>query len=842
MFITRSIPRLLPEPLKGLADLALDMRWSWSHASDDLWRTIDQELWDATGNPWYILESLGEARLKALAKDKKFLEELDRQLEIREKALSQPAWFTREHSGRELKGVAYFSMEFGMSEALPLYSGGLGILAGDHLKTASDLDVPLVGIGLFYQQGYFRQAIDREGNQLEFYPYNDPAVLPALPLRDAEGNWLRIEVELPGRTLVLRTWEVQVGRIRLLLLDSNDPLNSPGDRGITAKLYGGGKEIRLQQEIVLGLGGWRLIDALGIECEVCHLNEGHAALVVLERARSFMKVASVSFDVALNSTRVGNIFTTHTPVDAAFDRFPAPLLSHYLSKYADSLGISMERLLGMGKADPNDPEEPFNMAWLALRGCGAVNGVSRLHGEVSRKIFSVLFPRWPVHEVPVGHVTNGIHIPSWDSREADELWTTSCGKERWLWSLERIEADFNKIDDETLWQFRTRSRLRLIEFCRKRASCHQAVSTPSCSDSTGSATEYLDPNAFTMGFARRFTGYKRPNLLLHDPERLIRILNRPGMPAQLIIAGKAHPEDQAGKAMIREWIEFIKRPEVNGRVIFIEDYDMSVAAHMTQGVDLWINTPRRPWEASGTSGMKVLVNGGINVSELDGWWAEAYCREVGWKIGDGMEHADHASWDAAEAMELYQLLEDEIIPAFYDRDNRGISRPWVNRMKTSMARLTPRFSTNRMLRQYTEEFYIPAAKALRRRTRSGGRTGQEIEEWRERIQLHWANIHFGNMEVEQKDNILVFRVQIYLDDLNPDDIAAELYAEPEDDESFPEIITLERKEQLAGAINGFLFQAKVKTTRPASHYTPRIRPRHPDVQVPLEDVHILWMK
>ncbi len=840
MFVTRNIPRNLPQPLAGLADLALDMRWSWSHASDELWRTIDPELWDATGNPWYILESLGEARLKRLAEDPDFLKELDRQLEIRKTALSCPAWFVKTYGREHLKGIAYFSMEFGMSEALPLYSGGLGILAGDHLKTASDLDVPLVGIGLFYQQGYFRQAIDREGNQLEFYPYNDPAALPALPLRDQEGNWLRIRVELPGRTLILRTWEVRVGRVRLLLLDSNDPLNTPGDRGITAKLYGGGQEIRLQQEIVLGIGGWRLIDALGLECEVCHMNEGHAALVVLERAKSFMNVSSVSFDVALNCTRVGNIFTTHTPVEAAFDRFPAPMFEHYLKRYAESIDIPMERLMAMGRTNPEDSEEPFNMAWLALRGCGSVNGVSRLHGEVSRKIFSVLFPRWPVDEVPVGHVTNGIHIPSWDSLEADDLWTTACGKERWLWSLERIEADFNKLDDETLWQFRTKSRLRLIEFCKKRVQCHQAVAAE-CKFH-GGATEFLDPNALTMGFARRFTSYKRPNLLLHDPNRLARILNRQDMPVQLIIAGKAHPEDQAGKAMIRQWVEFIRRPEVNGRVLFIEDYDMIVAANLTQGVDLWINTPRRPWEASGTSGMKVLVNGGINVSELDGWWAEAYCPEVGWKIGDGMEHGSDPSWDAAEAEELYALLENEIVPAFYQRDSQGISRQWVNRMRYSMARLTPRFSTNRMLRQYTDELYIPAAKALRERVRNGGRIGAEIQEWRKRINAHWTNLHFGNMEVNEQDSTLTFRVQVYLDDMEPDDLAVQLYADPIDADSDIEVIPMKRMEQLAGSVNGFIFEASLPALRAADDYTPRIIPWHPHVITPLEDAHILWMR
>ncbi|MCK5229914.1 MAG: alpha-glucan family phosphorylase [Desulfobulbaceae bacterium] len=838
MHISRYAPRMLPESLSGLADLALDMRWSWNHASDELWRTIDQELWDATGNPWYVLGSVATARFESLAADTEFLVELDRQLEIRQKALSQPAWFSKKFNHSHLQGIAYFSMEFGMSEALPLYSGGLGILAGDHLKTASDLDVPLIGIGLLYQQGYFRQGLDRHGHQLEFYPYNDPAALPVMPLRDAKGNWLKIRVELPGRTLVLRAWEVQVGRIRLLLLDSNDPINTPGDRGITAKLYGGGQEIRLQQEIVLGLGGWRLINELGIKCEVCHLNEGHAAPAVLERARSFMQEASVSFAVALNCTRVGNIFTTHTPVAAAFDRFSSSMFRHYLSNYADSLGISVDRLLGMGRTVPEDDNESFNMAWLALRGCGAVNGVSQLHGEVSRKIFKKLFPRWPEHEVPMGHITNGIHIPSWNSKEADELWETSCGKERWLWPFKRLEADFNKVDDETLWQFRTRSRQRLIEFCRTRINCHQAIADKN-RNFRGSC---MDPNVFTMGFARRFASYKRPNLLLHDPDRLSRLLNRPGMPVQLVIAGKAHPENQEGKAMIREWVEYIDRPDIQGKILFIEDYDMTVATQMTQGVDLWINTPKRPWEASGTSGMKVLVNGGINVSERDGWWAEAHCSEVGWSLGDGKEHDNDPEWDGVEARELYRLLEEEIVPEFYQRDSKGISRDWVTRMRLSMARLTPQFSTNRMLRQYTEELYIPAAEALRDRMSNGGKTGKDIEVWRQHINRHWSNIHFGNMDVEQAADNLVFRVQIYLDDLEPDDLVAELYADPSDNEGQPECWQMERKEKLAGSVNGFTYEVTVPARRLPSDYTPRVRPWRQDVVSPLEDAHILWMR
>ncbi len=841
MYYSRYLLRPLPEPVKGLSELAIDMRWSWNHASDVLWKAIDADLWEATGNPWLILESVGQKRLEALARDKNFLKELESQLEERKKDLAQATWFSKAYGPERLGTVAYFSMEFGLSEALPLYSGGLGILAGDYLKTASDLGIPLVGIGILYQQGYFRQALDAQGNQLEFFPYNDPAMLPIMPLRDGNGDWLRINVSLPGRDLVLRTWEVQVGRVRLLLLDSNDPLNSPKDRGITGKLYGGDSEIRLQQEIVLGIGGWRLIEALGLNCQVCHLNEGHAALVVLERALSLMNATGLSFWEALSCTRVGNLFTTHTPVDAAFDRFPAPMFSRYCSHLAEALDIPLDELLGLGRANPGDTSEPFNMAYLALRGSGAINGVSRLHGEVSRKIFLPLFPRWPKEEVPIGHVTNAVHVPSWDSEDSDDLWTSFCGKARWLGTLDTVETDLSKLDHETLWNFRGRSRLKLIEFCRKRVARQRAavgekqIAIAKCAD-------LLDPNALTMGFARRFTSYKRPNLLLYDQDRLTRILNNPARPVQLIIAGKAHPEDFEGKRMIKQWAEYIRRPEVFGKVLFIEDYDMIIASKLVQGVDLWINTPRRPWEASGTSGMKVLVNGGINFSELDGWWAEAFCQEVGWALGDGKEHDADPQWDAKEAMDLYDTLENDIIPAFYDRDSRGISIPWVNRMRTSMARLTPQFSSNRMLRQYTEEFYIPAADNFRKRIEQGGRIGSEIERWRAEIRRHWNNVHFGHFQVKEADDTYDFCVQIYLDDLDPGAVEVELFAEPLDGEQGPEHWPMKRSERLAGAINGFLYRASIPKRRPSSDYTPRLIPSHPEALVPLEENHILWMR
>ena len=557
-----------------------------------------------------------------------------------------------------------------LSEALPIYSGGLGNVAGDQLKAASDLGVPVVGVGLLYQQGYFRQVIDKDGAQQALFPYNDPGQLPITPLRQANGEWLRLEIALPGYSVWLRAWQVQVGRVKLYLLDSNDAANFPAHRGITSELYGGGPELRLKQELLLGIGGWRLLGALGIQPEVCHLNEGHAAFAVLERARSFMEETGQPFEVALAVTRAGNLFTTHTAVAAGFDRFAPALIEQYLGRYAEEkLGITLHDLLALGRQNPNDSSESFNMAYLAIRGSGAVNGVSRLHGKVSRHLFEPLFPHWPEDEVPVGHVTNGVHMPSWDSAPADDLWTEACGKDRWLGTTENLEQDIRRVSDATLWQFRTAASKSLVEYARERLSRQLAASGAS-PEAVDSAKHLFDPNALTLGFARRFATYKRPNLLLHDPERLLRLLTNPERPVQLIIAGKAHPADQAGQALIQEWMHFIRRPEARPHVIFLSDYDMLLTEHLVQGVDVWINTPRRPWEASGTSGMKVLVNGGINLSELDGWWAEAYTPEVGWALGDGQEHGDDPAWDAVEADALYDLLEREVIPEFYARDEK----------------------------------------------------------------------------------------------------------------------------------------------------------------------------
>jgi len=732
-------------------------------------------------------------------------------------------------------------MEFALSEALPIYSGGLGNVAGDQLKAASDLGVPVIGVGVLYQQGYFRQVIAADGSQEALYPYNDPDQLPITPVRNESGDLLRLPILLPGYKVWLRAWQVQIGRVVLYLLDSNDPANPPAVRGITSELYGGGPELRLQQELLLGIGGWRLLRALRLEPEVCHLNEGHAAFAVLERARSLMEDTRHPFDVALAVTRAGNVFTTHTPVPAGFDRFSPALIERFVRQYAEErLGVSLRDLLALGRENPDDPNEPFNMAYLAIRGSGAVNGVSRLHGQVSRRIFQSLFPRWPTVEVPVAHVTNGVHTPSWESAAADALWTKTCGAERWRQTLTTIERDVASASDGELWALRTAARKVLVDYARERIA-QQVASMGLPSDEASAIGVGLDPAVLTLGFARRFAPYKRPNLLLHDPARLLRILTDAERPVQLVIAGKAHPADHFGQELIRTWIQFIRRPEVRGRVIFIPDYDLLVAEHLVQGVDLWVNTPRRPWEASGTSGMKVLVNGGLNLSELDGWWAEAYEPEVGWALGDGQEHGDDPAWDAAEAEALYALLEREVVPAFYTRDARGIPQAWIAKMRPSMARLTPQFSTNRVVREYTDTYYVPAAASYRARSADKAALGTQLVGWRRELAQHWPDARFGAVRAATQGTRHQISVEVYLGRLDPEAVRVELYADGANGGE-PERHAMARGRKLDAPGNGYEYEVSISAVRATGDYTPRLLPYHPAAVVPLEAHEILWQR
>jgi len=820
-----------------LEELALDLIWCWNRSADKIWAELDKDLWLLTRNPWVILQTVSKEKLEKTLADPAFLKIIKDLLALSKKKNEAPAWFQIKHANSPLTCLAYFSMEFMLSEALPIYSGGLGNVAGDQLKAANDLGVPVVGIGLLYSQGYFRQMIDNDGNQHALYPFNSPEQLPIVPLRTKNGEWLHVELAFPGWSVRLRIWEVKIGRITLYLLDSNDASNVPVQRGITSELYGGDSELRLKQEIVLGIGGWKLLEALNIKPEVCHLNEGHAAFAILERARAFMIDNQVSFDEALAATRAGNLFTTHTAVAAGFDRFSRFLIEEYLGKYAkQALGIELDDLMALGRVNPND--DWFNMACLALRGSHAVNGVSKLHGEVSRCIFEPFFPRWPADEVPVGYVTNGIHTSSWDSEMADDLWTEFCGKERWLGEMEEIEKDFRKVSDKRLWDMRNAGRKEMIENGRGRlVRILQARGAPE--EEIADAKKLYDFNTLTLGFARRFATYKRPNMLLHDPERLLRILMNPDRPVQLVLSGKAHPADGGGQAMIKQWMQFIRRPGVRRHVAFIPDYDMLITVRLVKGVDLWINTPRRPWEACGTSGMKVLVNGGVNLSELDGWWAEAYCPEVGWALGDGQEHGNDPAWDAKEANDLYDLLEQEIVPAFYNRNQEGIPTAWLAKVRESMARLTPTYSANRAVREYTENYYLHGAESYRKRAANQGEIGKQIAAWQKALKKHWDQLQFMEQKIETRDGKHQFTYSIYLDGLDPESVKVQLYANGLNGNSFF-LQDLERDSKQREHI--YLYRTSVPASRPATDFTARIIPYFPDVHVPLAASQILWQK
>ncbi len=832
----------LPPGLESLVDLALDLRWTVRETTDKVWELLDAEAWEKTKNPYLILQNVSRSRLDGAAKDQSLKEEIRSWKEQRDRLLHEPGWFEKQH--HDIRSIVYFSMEFGLCEALPIYSGGLGILAGDHLKTASDLGVPITGVGLLYQQGYFRQVLGKDGTQVEAFPYNDPTNLPLESVPSEDGGRLRIKIMLPGRPLYLRVWKANVCRVDLYLLDSNDPLNSPWDRGITANLYAPGQELRLIQEIVLGIGGWQALKAMGIEPEVCHLNEGHAAFVVMARAYSFMLEFGCTLSEALWATRAGNVFTTHTPVEAGFDHFDKDLVRKYAKHYADLIGIPYEDLISIGKGIWEDGDEPFTPALLALRECSFVNGVSRLHGQVSKRIFQSRYPRWPEIEVPVGYVTNGVHVPTWDSPVAQRLWKRACPLDPGWNCLDYSGESVYKLSDEDLWSFRAECRNDLVEYVRRRHA-RQLQERGASQEAIRAARHTLNSNTLTIGFARRATAYKRTNFLLKDEQRLIGILTNQERPMQLVMAAKAHPADIIGKEMVKQMANFASRPELRDHVVFLEDYDMDLAQHLQPGVDVWINTPRRPNEACGTSGMKVLSNGGLNLSTLDGWWDEAYDPQVGWCLGDEEEHSE-PGWDDKEADLLYRMLEEQVIPLFYDRDKKGVPAAWVAKIRASMAGLTPRYSSSRMMKEYVETVYQPAANAYRRRAADGARLARELARWQKRLDENWKELRFGRLMVYKENELWHFQVEVYLGDLSPKDVHVELYADPlngtpQGAEGGPVKVVMDCIGPIVGAVNGFQYSSSVSAQRPAKDYTPRIVPYHPEALVPKEVAHILWL-
>ncbi len=780
------VPRL-PPALERLRDIAYNLWWSWSPVAHELFVRLDPDLWEAVrGNPIELLASVSQERLEALAGDDAFTSHLEAAWSTFQRYMQRGGWFSKTFPEAAGARIAYFSMEYGLHECLPIYSGGLGVLAGDHLKTASDLGLPLVGVGLAYAEGYFRQALNADGWQGEKYPINDWHRMPVLPVLDGTGKRLIIRVEYPHGTVLAQLWKVQVGRVPLLLLDANLAENAPADRAITGPLYGGDQEFRVRQEIMLGIGGTHALEAVGLSPTICHMNEGHSAFLAVERVGRVMRERGVSFAVAAEANSAGNIFTTHTPVPAGNDAFEGQLVRRYLEPYRGALGISDQELLGLGRVDPSDQGAPFSMPILAMRTADHYNGVSELHGEVSRKMWQDLWPELPTHEIPIDFITNGVHTPSWVSSEMGALFTRYLSPR---WADELDDEDLWKrvleIPDAELWQVHEHRRHRLVQNARRWLRTN-AERRGAGAEELSAADEILDPHALTIGFARRFATYKRATLLFSDLARVKTLLGNPDRPVQLVFAGKAHPQDKGGKELIRSLVHASRDAGLSGRVVFVEDYDMRVARALVSGVDVWLNTPRRPLEASGTSGMKAAANGALNLSVLDGWFAEAWRDhgwEVGWAIGRGEEYLD-GTGDTLEAELLYDVIEREVVPLFYAREGVGrLPRGWIHRMKSAISRLVPTYNTARMVRQYTTRFYVPGVRLTQKLTDGDLSGAKALTAWKDRVRGAWHGVALDDVRLESTSEVAVgepvrVSVRVHLGALTPDDVAVELYHGP----------------------------------------------------------------
>jgi len=776
----------LPEALKQVRELAYNLWWTWNPEAIELFRRLDLDLWrDLRHNPVVMLSRLRQERLDRLSRDPAYIAYLDRVLESLDAYLKAPTWFEQNYGHEGVGTIAYFSAEFGIHECLPIYSGGLGILAGDHLKSASDLGLPLVGVGLLYRQGYFHQYLTNDGYQFEDYPDLSFSDLPIKPVRDENGKQVSITLQLGEHSVVVNICKVMVGRVVLYLLDTNVSDNRPEDRDITARLYGGDHEMRLRQEMVLGIGGVRALSAMGIDPAVCHMNEGHSALLAIERIHQRMQRDGLTFEQAREVVATGTVFTTHTPVPAGIDRFTPSLVNKYLGSYCQALSINESTLLELGRMNVSDKTEPFCMAVLALRLSYLSNGVSQIHGDVSRKMFSPVYPGVPVNEVPITSITNGVHIRSWLSRDVAHLFDQYLGPQ---WAEDPLnEAIWNRVDlipDAELWRSHERLRERLVGFTRRRVKS-QLIARGAPPTEVDAIDEILDPEALTLGFARRFASYKRAHLLFRDEERLKRILLNPHQSVQLVIAGKAHPKDEAGKEMIKRIFQFARQPQIRNRIVFIEDYDMTVARLLIEGVDVWVNTPTKQHEASGTSGMKVTPNGVINMSVLDGWWPEAYDGTNGWVIGDRRMYSNQDYQDFMESQSFYNLLEKEIIPMFYDRGSDGLPRRWIATMKASMRTCCPVFNTNRMVREYTERFYLPAAQRWHKFAGDEYQITREVAAWRHKVRQRWEEVRIESIDAQIPEEAIVgnelpVTAQIRLGSIQADEVSVELYYGPID--------------------------------------------------------------
>ncbi|MBE7385917.1 MAG: alpha-glucan family phosphorylase [Leptolyngbya sp. SIO1E4] len=775
----------LPSRLEGLRKLAHNLQWDWDVDTIDLFRRLDPDLWESSRyNPLLMLGTISQQRLQEVAEDEGFLAQTDRALQRMEDYLRERAWYHKNRP-QPLEGecYAYFSMEFGLTSCMPVYSGGLGVLAGDHLKSASDLGLPLVGVGLLYQEGYFAQYLNADGWQQERYPINDFYNMPLQLERDEQGAEIRISVDYPGRKVYARIWRVQVGTVPLYLLDTNIELNTQYDQDICDRLYGGDIDMRIHQEIMLGIGGVRMLEALGLKPSAYHMNEGHSAFLALERIRMLMDYKELTYREALQVATSSQIFTTHTPVPAGIDLFGADKILYYLGHYARRFGLSDDEFLALGRENTGDLSVPFSMAVLAIKTATFVNGVSKLHGAVSRDMFGGLWQGLPIEEVPITSITNGVHARSCVAKPTQQLYDrylgpnwSNAGSQDPLW--ERVKS----IPDEELWRNHELCRSQLVMYVRNRLK-QSFLDRGASPHEVTEAEEVLDPSVLTIGFARRFATYKRATLFLRDVERIRKIITAGGnhsRQVQFVIAGKAHPKDMPGKELIRKIIHFTRDEGLEGSIVFVPNYDIHTSRAMVAGCDVWLNNPRRPREASGTSGMKAAMNGILNLSIRDGWWDEADYIRTGWSIGSGEDYDDPEYQDNVEANALYELIEQEVVPLFYDRDENNVPRGWVAKMKDAIYLNTPLFNTARMVKEYARRGYFPTSNRLGQMIANQFEPAKELAAWQTRLIEHWYDCRIAEVNIAAPGELQVnqpFEVttSINLGQLTHEDVQVELY-------------------------------------------------------------------
>jgi len=771
----------LPDNLKPLLDIAYNLWWVWNSDALELFRRIDRDLWEEFyHNPIMMLGSVSEEKLMELSKDNGFVSHLERVKYSLNRYMEMETWYDKEYPGQKSRTIAYFSTEFGIHESLPIYSGGLGILSGDHLKSASDMGLPLIGVGLLYRFGYFKQYLNFDGWQQEEYIENHFSRMPIQRVKNQNGEHLKINVDFPNKKVYARVWKIQIGRVPLYMLDTDIDDNLPDDRDITSQLYGGDREMRIKQEIMLGIGGARLLKTLAIEPSVFHINEGHSAFLLFERIRNYMEENKLSFAEACEAVKVSSVFTTHTPVPAGNEVFTQDLVEKYLEPVYERLGLKLDEFMALGRVNPKDLKENFCMTVLALKLSKYANGVSKLHGTISRNMWKDIWKDLPKSEVPIISITNGIHTNTWISYEMAGLFDRYIGS---AWKDEPADQtiwdNIAHIPDAELWRSHERRRERLVSFARARLKA-QLIRRGASPSEVNYADEVLDPETLTIGFARRFAGYKRGDLLFRDLSRIKAIMTQKDRPVQIIIAGKSHPADNFGKEVIKHIIHISRDVELRRRVVFIEDYDMNVAHYLVQGSDVWLNNPRRPAEASGTSGMKSAVNGVLNMSVLDGWWCEGYNVENGWKIGSGEEYEDPAYQDEVESKAIYDILEKDVVPLFYQRGHDGLPRDWINKMKTSMQSICPAFNTNRMIEEYTRKFYRSAASDNEQHARNSFEISKKTVVWQKQLYKCWDDIKI----ISAEDNLLgdvslgksfIVKAKIKLGVIAPENVSVQLY-------------------------------------------------------------------